>query len=128
MFLKNLSRTVAGAVFSSPVSSTFAKTNRGFFFSPVLNAQFYLSPAMAKALYMKVDANGQGDKIASLSNAQYPEKLKQTLNLLNINIWNAKFCGWNGYYLEIDKDNITKIHEIVNSVNEKGPKVGEFGC
>ncbi|MFA6303129.1 MAG: hypothetical protein WC627_08370 [Legionella sp.] len=128
MFLKTVSRTIAASVYSSPVTSSFVRMNRGFFSSPVLNAQFYLSPQMAKALYMKVDANGQGDKIASLSNAQHPDKLKQTLNLLGVNIWNAKFCGWNGYYLDIDKDNINKIHKIVNSVNEKGPKVGEFGC
>lgn len=128
MFLKTISRTIAGAVYSSPVTSSFAKTNRGLFSRPTLNPTFYLSPEMAKALYMKVDANGQGDKIASLSNDQNPDKIKKTLSLLNVNISNARFCGWNGYYLEIDRANMNKIYEIVNSVNEKEPKVGEFGC
>lgn len=73
----------------------------------------HITPEIAKALYMRVDRLGEGDKIKSLSNEDRPEKMACTLEILDMRPRELTFCGYNGYFAKFSKEALAKLNKIV---------------
>lgn len=80
------------------------------FFKPVDRA-IHLNPPDLKHLYRRVDSNGQGSLIAGLENTE--DKIRKTLELLDIKVKDIDSDWYNGYSLEVNDADKAKIEEIL---------------
>ncbi len=78
-----------------------------------VQSRFHLTPAMAAALYHRVELMGAGDEIAQLRNDLTPDKIRHTLALLNIAQMHLSFNGENGYWVNISPQSERHIRDIL---------------
>ncbi|MCE3046309.1 hypothetical protein [Legionella sp. 16cNR16C] len=62
---------------------------------------FHLTPDLAGLLYQMVNSLGRGNEIASLTNNPSPDKIRQTLDILEISHGLIGFHGNNGYDIHL---------------------------
>jgi len=62
-------------------------------------SRFHLTPAIAAALYRRIDRMGLGAELTPLNNEIAPDKIRRALQLLNIPYTNLAFNDTNGYWL-----------------------------
>lgn len=76
------------------------------------HSRFHLTPAMASALYTRLGIIGEEAQIGALDNEHAPNKIRRTLELLNIPFQNIYFNGGNGYWLEASEETQQEIRAI----------------